>query len=80
MSGIAASERGQSRTESLIESVLNIGSGFFLSWAVWVWIAAPLFEIDIPASGSLAIVCIFTITSLVRSYVWRRAFNWIDTR
>ena len=74
------SVRGQSRSESLVESALNIGSGFLLSWLMWVWVAAPLFAIEVRANESLAIVCLFTITSLIRSYLWRRAFNWIDTR
>lgn len=65
----------QTRLESAIESFLNIGSGFFISLAVWVYIVGPLFKIETTGTDNLAITSIFTITSIIRSYVWRRLFN-----
>lgn len=65
----------QTRRDSLIESFLNIGSGFFISLAVWVYIVGPLFEIETKATENLAITSIFTVSSIIRSYVWRRIFN-----
>lgn len=64
----------QSKLESGIESGANTASGFIISWAMWVWVVQPLYD-----SGTIVhafwITCIFTVTSLLRSYVWRRFFN-----
>ena len=64
----------QSRLESAIETFINVGTGFLLSWAVWVFIAAPLFGIPTHAGQALALTALFTITSVLRSYFWRRFF------
>lgn len=64
----------QSRTESAIETAINVGTGFLLSWGVWMWVVAPVFDIPAPASQALAITAIFTVTSVLRSYFWRRFF------
>lgn len=66
----------QPRWESFLEALLNIGSGFALSWAVWVWVAGPLFEIQTDARQGFWITVLFTVVSVVRSYCWRRAFNY----
>ena len=65
----------QTKLESLLETVLNIGTGFFVSWAVWVWVAAPLFGIPVHFAESLGLTTLFTVTSVARSYIWRRFFN-----
>lgn len=65
----------QSRKHSAIESVANVASGFLVSWAVWVWIASPLFDMPSTVSQSFGITCLFTVSSLLRSYAWRRIFN-----
>lgn len=65
----------QTRLESIIEAVINIGSGFFISLAMWVFVVAPLFSIRLDHAQNLYITGIFTITSIIRSYVWRRIFN-----
>lgn len=64
----------QSKLESSIESTANIASGFVISYFVWISI--------IEASGGIAhvpepliVTCIFTVTSWLRSYIWRRFFN-----
>ena len=67
----------QSRLESGIESTLNIASGFIISWLVWVFVVPLLFaSIDTSdAVQSFSIVTVFTVTSWLRSFVWRRYFN-----
>jgi hypothetical protein len=50
-------------------------SGFFISWAVWVYIVAPLYGFDAGYVKALSITCIFTVSSLIRSFVIRRWFN-----
>lgn len=68
--------REQPRWEALVETGLNIGSGFFISWAMWVWVIAPLWNIPFNMMESLEITALFTITSVIRSYFWRRLTNW----
>lgn len=60
----------------MIEAALNIGSGFIISWMVWTFVVAPLFGLPFGMHDSLAITAIFTVTSLLRAYAWRRWFNW----
>lgn len=67
--------RDQSRFGAGIETALNIGSGFILSWGVWVWVVAPLWDIPFSMADSLGITAIFTLISAARSYLWRRWFN-----
>lgn len=68
----------QSRTRSLVEQLLNIGSGFFVSLLVWEFIVKPVWEIDTSFSENLSITCLFTVVSIARSYAWRRLFNRLD--
>jgi len=64
----------QSRLSSFIESLMNIGIGYFVALASQLAIF-PLFGIIIPLSTNLWIGLWFTLISLVRSYVIRRWFN-----
>lgn len=68
----------QSKTKSLVEQLLNIGSGFIVSLIVWIYIIAPIWNIDVTMSDNLNITLIFTAISVVRGYLWRRLFNWWD--
>ena len=73
--------RRQTRKGSLLETVLNIGSGFMLSWGMWTWVVAPLFGYATNMKSSLEITILFTVTSVVRSYLWRRGFErWLNRR
>jgi len=58
----------QSKLESKIESSVNIASGFLISLAVWALIIRPTID------DKVIIVSIFTVTSWLRSYFWRRFF------
>lgn len=69
----------QTKTESLIEAALNIGSGFVLSIIVWQ-ILAGYYGIPMPISRNVEITSVFTVVSLTRSYVWRRIGNWYSRR
>ena len=64
----------QTKVESLIESSVNTFSGFIVSLVVWQFIAAPLFGLPVTIQSNLGITAIFTITSIIRSYYWRRFF------
>lgn len=65
----------QTRFESLIEASLNTASGFVVSLIVWRWIVAPLMKLPLDMTSNLVITSIFTVVSILRSYVWRRFFN-----
>lgn len=76
----------QSKLGSAVEAVINIGSGFFLSMLVWQLIANPVFGYEVTFTQNLGLTSIFTVVSLIRSYLWRRFFaknlhvtvmNWI---
>jgi len=74
----------QTKLISFIEAVLNIGSGMILSAIVWMLIG-PLFGYVITWGGAFGFASIFTVVSLLRSYVWRRLFTrhldkWLHRR
>lgn len=64
----------QTRSSSLIEACLNTFSGFVLAFVVWHFVAL-WFGIPMSFDTNLKITSIFTIVSIVRSYLWRRIFN-----
>jgi hypothetical protein len=64
----------QTRLQSLVESVINVGLGFIVSLIVQL-ITFPMFGIHLSIGGNLAVISIFTATSVIRSYVVRRYFN-----
>lgn len=63
----------QSRTHSLLESMLNTVTGFIIAVIIQMavnWYYALLLKFG----QSVGIITIFTIASVVRSYFWRRFF------
>lgn len=65
----------QSRRASLLEAAANMVSGFVLSYLAGL-VIYPMLGWQVSASTNLVAVFLFTIISLIRSYLWRRAFNW----
>ena len=65
----------QSRLESLVEASLNTASGFIVSLLVWQWVVAPAFGLPVDWVMNFWITGIFTVVSILRSYLWRRFFN-----
>lgn len=65
----------QTKLVSLIEAMMNVFTGFFISWMVWVVIVAPLYGFDAGYAKALGITTIFTVSSLLRAYIIRRWFN-----
>lgn len=69
----------QSRTMSLVEALANIAVGFGI--AVLTQRAVfPLFGISTTLSTDLAIGAVFTVVSIVRSYLMRRMFERLAGR
>ena len=65
----------QSKLESFIESCLNTFSGFFLAMLTWQFIIVPMFGYGPTLKENFIITSIFTVVSIIRSYIWRRFFN-----
>ena len=66
----------QTRIGSLVEACANIGTGFVLSFLIQHFVVSPLWGIGHSAVENLQITLLFTVVSIVRSYLWRRYFNW----
>lgn len=64
----------QSKRASLVESIANTIIGYGVAIAAQV-VIFPLFGIYASAGQHLAIGALFTLVSLVRSYVLRRLFE-----
>ena len=64
----------QSQWHSIMEVLLNTFSGFIISWLMTLFILNG-YGYNVSSSRSAQITVMFTIASLVRSYVWRRIFN-----
>jgi len=59
---------------SLIESIIDVGSGFLLAVAIQVFIF-PFFKLYPSILDSIGIALIFTVISMLRSWVWRIYFR-----
>ena len=65
---------GQSKIESLIESIINTSLGFLVALITQILIY-PLFDIEVSFGDQTLLALIFTSVSLVRGYIVRRYFN-----
>lgn len=66
--------KGQSRRASLVEALINILIGYGVALASQ-FLIFPLYGIHVDLKTNIYIGLWFTLVSLVRSYVIRRAFN-----
>lgn len=66
--------RAQSKEESFLEAGTNVAIGFALSLVTQA-LAYPLLGIASTLTANSVIALIFTVVSLIRSYVVRRAFE-----
>jgi hypothetical protein len=64
----------QSKIGSLIETLINIGTGFLISMMINIWIL-PQVGCQVTAGQNVFMVTVFTVASVIRSYVFRRVFN-----
>ena len=65
----------QSKLESLLETTLNIATGFIISLLLWIYMVAPLWGLKMTMFDNLGITGIFTVSAIIRGYIWRRFFN-----
>jgi len=61
---------------SLVESLIDVGSGFILAILIQLYIF-PFFGLYPTILDSLGIAAIFTIVSITRSWMWRLVFKKI---
>ncbi len=65
----------QTKLESLIEAALNVLSGFLISLIFWSLVIVPIFYLEVTTKDNILITSLFTLISVIRSYLWRRFFN-----
>ena len=66
----------QKAQHSIMEVVLNTASGFIISMGVDP-IVFPVFGFHPTFAENFSVVAVYTVVSIVRSYYWRRLFNWL---
>ena len=59
---------------SLIESLIDVGSGFILALLIQIYIF-PFFGLYPTILDGIAIASIFTLVSIMRSWLWRIIFK-----
>jgi len=67
----------QTKKGSIIETMLNVGSGYFLAMALNLYFL-PHFATEIAPQSIVTaamIGLVYTITSMIRSFTFRRMFN-----
>lgn len=68
--------QGQKKSHSFAEAIFNVVIGFFISMAANM-IVLPWFGFKVSIRSAFWIGIIFTVISIVRSYILRRLFNRI---
>jgi membrane protein CcdC involved in cytochrome C biogenesis len=69
----------QSRLMSLVESLANVLVGYVVAVATHMAVF-PLFGLAVTVTENLLIGLIFTVVSIVRSYLLRRGFEALRVR
>ena len=67
----------QTKRRSFIEAVTNVLIGYLVA-VISNLIVLPLFGYQVSLFDGFAIGVVFTVISLIRSYVIRRVFNYYD--
>ena len=69
--------KGQTKIESAIESGFNIALGFIVA-VIAQMVIFPWFDIHVTMTDNIFIATAFTVVSFIRSYLLRRAFNYLQ--
>ncbi|MEW8139480.1 MAG: hypothetical protein AB2761_20650 [Candidatus Thiodiazotropha endolucinida] len=62
----------QTKIESIVEVVFNYLSGFIFAYLVYAFIVIPTPWLK---ESAFWVTLLFTVASMIRSYLWRRFFN-----
>lgn len=65
----------QTKLESLVEAVINTTSGVVLAMCLMSFVVVPLWGFETSFADNLTITLMFTASSIIRSFLWRRFFN-----
>ena len=69
----------QSKKMSLIETIVSVLIGYVVS-IISQLLLFPMFNIEVSLTDNLLIGLFFTAISIIRGYLVRRLFNWINFR
>jgi len=69
----------QTKRRSLVEVMINTTVGYLFALAGQL-IVFPLYGIHVHLSDNLGIGLFFTVISIIRSFIIRRCFNYLDGR
>ena len=69
----------QSKKNSVLEVFLNYLSGFIIAWLLTLTVL-PYYGYQATPKEGFQITIIFTIVSIIRTYIWRRLFNYFLKR
>ena len=72
----------QSKKDSFLETFLSVSTGFFIALLLNLFLL-PLFIDDISnqvISTAIIIGVIYTAVSMIRAYIFRRAFNRVSEK
>lgn len=69
----------QSKKHSMLEAFTNVAIGYIIAILSQMLIY-PYFNVHVNLQTNLLMGLCFTIVSLIRSYMLRRAFNWYHVR
>ena len=69
----------QTKLESLCESILGVLIGFVVSIFIQK-LVFPAYGIHLNTTDNLSLAAVFTVASIIRGYIVRRAFNWAAGR
>lgn len=67
----------QKPKHSLIEAITNTATGFIVAFLIQI-IIYPILDIPVRFHQNLIITTVFTIVSILRSYIIRRIFNAVN--
>jgi hypothetical protein len=70
----------QSVKHSMIEVVVSTAAAFLISVVLQHCVVNPLWHLHSSPLDSLGITAFFTVVSLVRSFYFRRFFNWLHNK
>lgn len=70
---------GQPKKYSFLESIANVVIGYFVALGSQI-LFFPLLGLEVSLQTNIKIGLIFTVVSIIRSYLIRRLFNWWGTR
>lgn len=67
----------QSVKHSIIEVMVSTSAAFLISAVLQHFVVNPVWHLHSSPLDSLGITVFFTVVSLVRSFYFRRFFNWL---